>query len=77
MDMQAWSEGLADVLSPSARNLPPLAQLVAAEDMKNAGAIAMALPLAQVDRYSFSRCAAQRYHDQKVVRSMMPNSAHF
>ena len=37
------------MLSPSARNLPPLAELVAAEDVTNAGAIAMALPPAQVD----------------------------
>ena len=50
MNLQAWRQGLADVLSPSARNLPPLAQLVAAEDVANAGAIAMALPPAQVDR---------------------------
>ena len=57
--LQAWSEGLSDVLSPSARNLPPLAQLVAAEDITNAGAIAMALPPAQVDRCACLRCIAQ------------------
>ena len=57
-DLQAWSEGLADVLSPSARNLPPLADLVAAEDVTNAGAIAMALPPAQVDGCGLSRCTA-------------------
>ncbi|KAK9836963.1 hypothetical protein WJX81_003021 [Elliptochloris bilobata] len=50
LSSEAWSDGLADVLSPSARNLPLIAKLVAAEDVTNAGAIAMALPPRQADR---------------------------
>ncbi len=57
---QAWDQGLAEALSPLARNLPPLDSVVPAGDAANAGAIAMALPPRQKFGCAAPRCARAR-----------------